>query len=749
MGVLAAKLALCVPHELDCAHAIRASTNGMAALVCEREFARTQDPVTGARLASMLRRSGNLDAAAAIATGLLATDARADAMQVLAKIAIAQQRLDDARQLLVRARALHAVGRDPGRTALDDKTLAEIYERQDKYVEALLALDSCIVEARKARDDVLEGYCHLSAGSVLGKAGYFEGAQDELARAESLLTTDRDLAQLTFQRAGLAQRYGLGIHHRNYNMQAVAQLERTLVHARRAELPIMARAAELNLAYSLAELKQIDEARRHLDIAQSLDINNEDALERDLLAARIAYRRGDHLVASTIHNRIYDQLDAKRDRLAVAVIEGRIALAARDHVRAATWARRGVEAAEEVRAAQTAIELRSWALSARRESHEILFVALARAGRFEDALVAFDGWQGRALLDALARDRSMPPGELQAAAMRTGILQRLFPVLSHAPIVKPIDRGVLLASLAAVDLIALVIAEGELWRIAARTGRIEVISVGSIATLEPQLDKFRSTPTEPSFGDALGVLLLGAEAFRPVARPLHVLLDGPLATLPVAALRSANRFLIETRTLVRAARLSETGCVRSLAHPRRTVVIANARGDLVAAEAEAREIARRFGVVAATGVAATRAALVGAAQADLLHVAVHADIIAGVGSMALHDEAVSAVEIASHPGGPALVVLASCSSGNSDDGELSTSLATAFLASGSKQVIGTLRPVSDRGARQLTSAGYRDDGPADPAAVLARSRSRSRPPTTRTGPTSCCTGRYNARPTPP
>jgi CHAT domain-containing protein len=65
-------------------------------------------------------------------------------------------------------------------------------------------------------------------------------------------------------------------------------------------------------------------------------------------------------------------------------------------------------------------------------------------------------------------------------------------------------------------------------------------------------------------------------------------------------------------------------------------------------------------------------------------------------------------------------MLSSCASAVADDGELATSLAAAFLASGSAQVIGTLRPIDDDGARELTRAFYRGGGLADPVRTLAR-----------------------------
>ena len=97
------------------------------------------------------------------------------------------------------------------------------------------------------------------------------------------------------------------------------------------------------------------------------------------------------------------------ERVDIAALRARIALARNDLEDAEQWARRGVEQVEKIRAAQSALELRPWVLSTRREPYELLFVALARAGRARDAMLAFDQWQGRTLLDAMARPSPLAP----------------------------------------------------------------------------------------------------------------------------------------------------------------------------------------------------------------------------------------------------------------------------------------------------------------------------------------------------
>jgi tetratricopeptide (TPR) repeat protein len=719
VGVLGVKYVSCDPTELDCRHASREGNDGLAVIVCEREYARTQDPAIGVTLANALRRSGKRQAAAALANNLTATAARSDALQVLGKIDLSENRVADARRKLEAAHALHATEGRPDQLALDDQALAGIFRGQKQYAEALRALDACITEARAATDRLVEGYCHLSAGAVLDEIGYFEGASKELDLAEPLLVMSRDLAALDIARGGLDQRYVFGPLHQSRNAQAKIDFEHAIRHASAAALPLVTLQAELNLVYSLAELGHLDEAAAHLETARVLDLDDSGASDRALLEARIAYRRADFALATSINTRWYDKIADDDDRLRVCMMQAQIGLATGDLESTIQWATRGVQVVENMHGAQSALELLPWMLSMRRQPHELLFTALARARRFDDALAVFDQWQGRTLLDAMARARSAQPPSLRAAAMQTEMLHHLFPVLSNAPSMKPSDRATRVAALRRIDLVALLIANGELWRITARHGHLDMVDLGEIAALQPSLDAFEATPTKAELGDVLGEKLLGGDAFRDTGETLFVLLDGPTASLPVAALRARGRVLVAMRPMVRAARLSELGCVPAVPGPRHAVVLADPRGDLPDARREADKVATSFGVTAAIGAAATRVALFAASGNDVLHVAMHASVELGGGSLEMYDQPISALELATRRGGPGLVVLAACASAAANDGELATSLATAFLASGSTQVIATLHSVTDTGAGEITSKFYRAGGVTDPARALA------------------------------
>jgi tetratricopeptide (TPR) repeat protein len=706
-------------HDPDCRTAVHTMTDAQAVVVCEREYVRTGEPAAGALLADAHRRSGNRAVASAIANGLLVTSARSDAFHVLGRIAFDENRLDAAMSALEIARDLHRAEARRGELARDDQSIAGVLEERFQYAPALRTLDECITEARAADERVLEGYCHVSAAYVLSLAGSFEAAQQEIDLAEPAFVRDRERAWLEAQRGKLYQQIQHSPLGTAYHRMAIVAYERALTAASRAQMPGLAASAEINLAYSLAETGRLAEADGHFAAATQLDRENRYAHDRARLAAQIAYRRGNLAAATAINDQLYATDDDPDDRLAVCVMQAHIALAAGDLDRAEHWAQRGVTAAEHIRATQSTIELRAWVLSTRRESYELLFLALARSGRIEQALDVFDQWQGRSLLDALSRPSGSAPVDLRATALRFENLGAWLPAASTAPLLQAGAGRLAIATLRSTDLFVLAVADRELVRVTSAGGQLDVVDLGPYASFAQRLEQFTATPTDPALAEQLGQLLVPSQVFRTTHETLRVVLDGPLSALPVAALRHAGRPLIADRPIVRSPRISEVACAEPRAARRTATVLADAVGDLPGARREAEELAALLGTTSAVGSLATSKALFSSGQSSLLHVAVHADIDASGGFLMLYDQKIHALDISARRLGPPLVVLSACASALSNDLELAGSLASAFLAGGSTQVVATLRPVSDTGAQQLTSRFYAAGGAGDPVHVLA------------------------------
>jgi tetratricopeptide (TPR) repeat protein len=719
IAVLATKFLFCRARDPDCTTAAHTMNDAIAVVVCERQYVRTGDPTAGALLADAQRRSGNPAVASAIANGLLVTRARGDAFGVLGRIAASENRLDAAMSALENARDFHRAEANHRELARDDQAIAGVLQARYQHAPALRALDECLAEARAAADPVIEGYCHLSTARVMSQIGSFESAQQQFDLAKALFHGDRELAWLAFERGNLEQELHRSPVPTLHHDLALASFEEALALAHKAQLPRLVVSAELNLAYSLTASGKLDEAERHLAAADLIDRDNAYVHERAQQRAEIAYHRGDLALAASIYESLYPVVTEPDDRIDIAAMLARIALGSRDLARAEQWARRGMAGAEEIRAAQRSPELRAWVLSTRREPYELLFSTLARAGRFEEAVQAFDQWQGRSLLDALSRPLPRAPFDLRSAAARIENFGAWIPAVVAAPLLQTAPGRLAIAEVRSTDVLALVIADAELWRVTSGGGRLDVVDLGPITSFQPRFERFEAAPTDLALAEELGQALVPDAVFRATHQTLRVVLDGPLMGLPIVALRHHGRPLIAARPVVHAPRISVLACAPAARSPRHALALADAAGDLPDARAEAEELARLFGGTSAVGAGATSAALFSAGRGNLLHVAVHADIDASGGFLALYDQKLHALDISGRRLGPGLVVLSACVSALSNDLELAGSLASAFLAAGSTQVVATLRPVSDAGARALFSRFYQRGGAHDPVRALA------------------------------
>jgi tetratricopeptide (TPR) repeat protein len=711
-----------VTRATSCVAIFRKAPASVVVDVCRREYHETQDPVIGTYLADALRRDGDPDAATQIAHALLSSPVRADALQILGQIALGKARYDEAEHRLGDARQLHRELGNHAELARDTLVLAKVNIEREQYAEALQALAECIAEARAAPDERTEAFCHITAERALIWVGYFELASHEFELAEDQLHDPEDLAELWYARGKLELEMIRGRGRHAHSAQAEMAFKRSLEYAQRAEFTRRVLEIHLHLAFALAELGRTDEADHQLRDAAVLDHDDKHMVDRTQLAARVAYRRGDAALASSLNDQVFPKLDNDDERIDVCVMQARIALANQDFATAVTWGQRGVELAEKVVSAQTLTELRAWVLASRREPFEVLFTAYARTGRIADAIAVFDRWQGRALLNELARPSPEPAPGLAATATRIQALGRWLPAVSKAPLMSSDERAIGQA-LGKIDLLALVVADGDIWRLTARHGELRIDNLGAAEPLLDLADRFIAAPTAPAAARELGARLLPGAFVRKTDEPLYVVLDPlvpQLAALPVVALRGGELPIIASRPILRAPRLPTAEPCGPAPAITSAVVIADAADNLPDARRESSIVASRFGTTPRVGDAATSRALFLARPNQLLHVAVHARVDAGGGVLKLHDRAVSAAEISAYKLGPVCVVLSGCETGSSSDPELASSLATAFLAGGSANVVATLRSVIDAQALEVTRRFYEAGGADDPVGALAR-----------------------------
>ncbi len=512
---------------------------------------------------------------------------------------------------------------------------------------------------------------------MLARAGAYDSARNEYALAEEKFLAagnhERELAWQAFEHGVLEQEARRLPRAPQRLKTEREQLEAAIVHATRAQLRSVVCAAELNLAWSLADAGELAGAERHLARADELDDPDVRDVRRQL-HAELAYHHHELARAAAIAGEIYDHLELDR-QIDVCVLQARIALELHDYDRAERWAQRGIDGARALRFAQPEVEPHRWALT-RRAPYELMFVARARAGRIDNALATLDQWQG---LDA-------PHGD------------------PHAH-----------------DLLALVLADDRLWRIVSADHRLDLAELGPMSGFEQDVRQFSDEPTGPAAA-RLGGRLVPDALVRPSDDSLRVVRDAALDGLPVAALRVHGAPVIAARPVIYARGVSRLACRAPsvAAGPRPAVILGDASGDLPAAGAEVRSLAQLLHATAATGAAVTRDALWAAGPGSLLHVAVHADLDDSGGFLALADGPVRARHIVAHQRAPELVVLSACVSALSTGRELADSLAAAFLAAGATQVVASLRAVPDADARALMTRFYAAGGADDPARALAR-----------------------------
>lgn len=110
-------------------------------------------------------------------------------------------------------------------------------------------------------------------------------------------------------------------------------------------------------------------------------------------------------------------------------------------------------------------------------------------------------------------------------------------------------------------------------------------------------------------------------------------------------------------------------------------------------------------------------------RVELLHLAVHGELDPTGARLLLADHGqVTLADIFARDIGPRVAVLAGCATATGRDAEGWSELSSAFLAAGSRSVVGTLRAVADRDAREIMRRFYELGGARQPALALAKAQ---------------------------
>ncbi len=597
-----------------------------------------------------------------------------------------------------------------------------------QYREGLDYVRQGYEEAVRADDRVLQASAAESLYIVLHTIGDQEGARRALDQADELLPASRKLERTRI----LANRGSLLIEDGRLEL-ARHDIAKALALAGESATPRFYRSTHLNLAEIALRLEELDRAEHHLAEAKKhLEPEGPGRTAFLYLRAQLARARGrlddaERLLLTALAEQPAADWQWELDHELGGVEEARGNLQAAEEAYA-----RAAAVVEEMRDGLGLDNAKDWLLESRRVPFESLFRLQALAGRAEEALGTAERVKTRIFQDAFLQamtTEEVAQGEVWTeAADRLAAWQDLLPAMNESPAASPRPVGQVLAAMKGRFALVYFAAGDELWllRVAGREVRLRKLAA-SRAEAADLARRFAADPDDRRTATALGDLLLPSGTRPPKGATIHVAADGELGRIPFAALRSSElggRCWIEEHSVAYIPGVSLMAEID--ARPSRTwsppVVLADARGDLPFAAAEAQEIAILLGATARTGSAATSEIMEQSAQASILHLATHSGLGLGGAWIQLADQQVTAAAVIARRLRPRLAVLATCSSALPPGRSMWGSLGSAFLASGSEAVLAALWDVNDRTARKVVLRFYTEGGAADPVAALARAQ---------------------------
>lgn len=682
-----------------------------ASVACARQAERTGDPAPGVRAAGALLRLDRSEQAVASARRWFGSSEDATARQIAG---VGYLELDDlaaAIAMLEAALAGHRGLADHLEASRDAGNLAGALLQAGRLGDAVEAAEGAVREADLAPPGDaharLRGRARLKVGKLMTEIGDFSTARTMLWEAQQAL------ARWPVDQAWVFLQLGELLQAVDDPASAATLLERTLELAAGAGVPPVVVAARLNLAYVRRDLGQLDAAERELG---ALDDEVRAQPMALFIAGLVQADRGRLGVAEDLLARAAAGAPTDDYAMDIALHRGRLAERGADLARAEQFYRTAIELVEKLRARTDSLELRPLILARRREPYRALVALLARQRREGDALVVAEQLHARSWLDALVGHT----GERGARAeVRSALAlgRRL-----HGGAAAPPTLDGLRAVMRGREILMFAEADRDLWRFYLVDGAIVELALVP-DRVQAVLARWRKTPHDPALAAELGELLIPAAARAASPRPLYLVTNGALDTLPFAALRTRGRFLVEDRVISRLPGIAALRCPAPHQVRPASVFLGDSRRDLAAARGETTALAALVGGVALVGDDATVEQLEAARDAQLLHLALHADVgRSGARLLLANQRQVTVAEIVEHAVGPRVAVLAGCATAVGRDAESWGALSSAFLAAGSRSVVATLGSVNDAETAEMMRRFYRQGGERQPAVALARAQ---------------------------
>lgn len=682
---------------------------------CLASYERTGNEHDLTLAANALLELGELAKAAQLADKLLASSQPGDAYAILSHIALKQNHANDALRYAVLASAVHSVSGDGHDLASDALLRARAARQLSDLTAALEAADEALAIARQLRDSHAEVAGYLARADALREIGDVEGALDTLAAAGERATEPCDQARASLRRALCLADAG----KRELSMAVLSHAMK--INAQCGDRSIDESAA-LNQAQNQAWLLRERDPRAASVKLDGLAPAASERPEVLLLRSYLAADRGD-LAAADHYLERAEQLapdDADwmwrvdRARAELSELRG----GALDDMLAEYYYRRAIETVAGLRA--TVRTRSAYFVSSHRGPYDGLIALLARQGRWRDALAVILDLDASDMLWSSANERdALDRGSPDSSEVRSST------IMSPRPRVDDV-----LSAWRSRDLVIVIapsrrqIGPGRerAYRLRISQGQVTGEDAGDSMLAQRLADELYRDPGDRAAASSLGSVVIPA---GPEASTLHVLAIGALSRTPLAALRdAAGSLIIARRPVARVLALAATRPESRGAG--RAVIIAAPRGALPGAAAEGATVAKAVGPSAllagsSTGLAATRALLWTAIDAELLHVASHVVTLGRLRVLPLADGEVGPVDFMRHGLAPRIAVLSGAGSAAAMDEEGWGSFAAALLESGTPVVIATDRNVEDSAALSVMREFYaQPDWRTDPERALAR-----------------------------
>jgi tetratricopeptide (TPR) repeat protein len=709
-----------VRDRMECIDAFAGQQWEKAREACLRLADATGDSALGVRGARALFELGHRDEALLSAQRWFDSNDAATARQIAGTVYF--QRDDHARAISLLRRALdeHVRRGDHEEAAIDAGHLAGALLRKSLIGDALDAAETAIAEAdlagQEERNVRLRGMSRMKLGKILVEVGDFSEARKMLWRAQqALMKWPADQAWAFLQLGMLSQA-------KDNHAGAAKAFEGALDLALEADVAVVATSARLNLARARRELGQLDAAERWMSQVDEDVREHPSAL---LVAGLIAADRGDRERADRLLDRAAADPPTDDYAMDIAVQRGRIAERVEEMERAEQHYREAIEVVEEMRGNTSSLDLRPWILARRRDPHRCLLSLLARQGRRVEALEIAEQLHARTWADALVVEHIERAGASGARARVLSAVSLGRRLQGEAA--RPLSSDKLLALLRGREALVYADTESEIWRFYIRDGAVEQLDRLPDRTRELLRDwnktDWNKAQNDLALAKELGELLIPPAARAPSERSLYIVANGALDAVPFTMLRPAGRFLVEDRVHSRLQGIVMLRCPGPRQVHGRAVFLGDSRNDRDAARLDAEKFARALGGKTFVGSAVTRERLVESRFAPLLHLAIHAEVDDGGGRLLLANQQVFTVaDILKNQLGPRVAVLAGCATAQDRAAESWGALSSAFLAAGSRSVVGTLWSVRAEDASRIMRAFYELGGERQPAHALARAQ---------------------------